>query len=127
MRRLVAFVARRVRPPVDLSRRLRDMAVVESSSKRYVSAFMLFEKFVRVKFGVDVKCLGVDRMDQFLEVFIESCYRKFKGGRYQLCVNAVQGIQAVCGYHFKHVLPTSRRCLRAWQKQVPAQSAQPMP
>ncbi len=103
------------------------MAVVRASSKRYVSAFKLFRKFVWLKFVIDVKCLGVDRMDQYLEVFIESCYRKFNGGRYQLCVNAVQGIQAVCGYHFKHVLPTSRRCLRAWQKQVPAQSAQPMP
>ena len=78
MRRHVVFmVGSRIRPTVDLSRRLRDMAVVRSSSKRYVSAFKLFRKFVWLKCGIDVKCLGLDRMDQFLEVFIESCYRKF--------------------------------------------------
>ena len=81
MRRHAVFmVGRRVRPTVDLPRRLRDMAVVSSSSKRYVSAFKLFRKCVWLKFGIVViKCLGIDRMDQFLEVYIESCYRNYQG------------------------------------------------
>ena len=57
----------------------------------------------------------VGRMDVYLEVFVEACFKKFEGRRYQLCVNAL------------HVLPSSRRCLTACKRQVPTQSALPIP
>ena len=101
--------------------------MVTTSSQRYRSAFELFCKFVKFRFSVDVMKVGVGRMDVYLEAFVEACFKKFEGRRYQLCVNALQGVLLVCGYKFKHVLPSSRRCLTAWKRQVPTQSALPIP
>ena len=116
-----------VRLQLDFSRRLRDQAVAPSSAQRYHAAYVIFKKYVKCFFGVDVGVVEVGKMDGYFEEFVEACFRKFEGRRYQLCVNALQGVLLVRGYRFKHVLPSSRWCLTAWKKQVPAQSAKPMP
>ena len=63
---------------LDFSRPLRDQAVVASSSQRYRSAFVLFCKFVKFHYRVDVMKVGVGRMDVYLEAFVEACFKKFE-------------------------------------------------
>ena len=111
-------------PPV----RLRSLAVQPQTAARYQSAYDVFVKFIRVRFGTTVdRLIQEESLDVCFEMFCDACYNVFEGRRRQLCVNALQGVLWVHGHQLKSLFPCSRRALSAWNKVAPSRSALPLP
>ena len=66
-------------------------------------------------------------MDYYFCDFVDFIWRKYKGKRRQLCVNAKHGILLELGFRFKHRFSQSDRCLIAWKRNQPVLSALPIP
>ena len=112
---------------LDFSRPLREQAVSSSTAARYLDGFKVFQRFVRMYYQLDVSKVSPVVLDFLFDRFINAMWKCSKGRRRQLCVNALQGILQVLGFHLKPPFSNSQRSLKAWARRVPSTSASPMP
>ena len=107
---------------------LRGQAVLGQTQRVYREAFQLFSDFTFQKHGVRVSLsLSATEMDAYMEDYIDSLYVFYDGRMQHLATRALLGVFQELSFSYRGQLPNSSRCLRAWKRLHPAQSARPLP
>ena len=102
--------------------------MLQSTVTRYLTAYLLFEKFVLAKYSITLTAqLPPEVLDRLLVSYTQTLYDYHKGRMKHLAVEAKLGIYQELGHRYKSALPDSNRCLTAWQRLVPPVSHTPLP
>ena len=114
-------------PPFDFTRSLLSHAVLPTTASAYRRDFNVFLRYIWFYYRLSLDDLSSSNIDFYFSEFTSYMWRKHQGGRRQCCVNAKQGALLVLGYHLKPCFSQSDRCMVAWKRRQPVNSALPMP